>query len=122
MFEYKCVGAPERARRKRGAKTKTDRVAHAMQDVINREAVEGWEYQRTDLLPVEERSGLLGRTVETHRAVLVFRRATAEARRPGALRGPTHVEPVETADPHIRLAAGGDPIDDPDALAERIKG
>ncbi|MFK7945317.1 MAG: DUF4177 domain-containing protein [Paracoccaceae bacterium] len=105
MYEYKVVGAPERAKRARGARTRTDRVAHALQDLINAEAVEGWEYQRTDLLPVEERPGLFSRVRETHRAVLVFRRLTAEARRAGNQRGPHLQEIPDPAESHIRLAA-----------------
>lgn len=101
MYEYKCVGAPEKAKRSRGAKTRTDRVAHAMQELINREAVNGWEYLRTDLLPVEEKSGLFSRSSEAHRAVLVFRRSVGEARRPGDLRPLAEPEP---GDPMIRLA------------------
>ncbi|MEL7468138.1 MAG: hypothetical protein AAFN27_06775 [Pseudomonadota bacterium] len=73
-YEYKCVGAPEKAKRRRGAKTRTDRVAAVMQDIIAQEAVGGWEYLRTDLVPVEEKSGLFGRVHEVHRAVLIFRR------------------------------------------------
>ena len=107
MYEYKCVGAPERARRKRGAKTRTDRVASAMQDLINAEAVDGWEYQRTDLVPIEERAGFLSRPVEAHRAVLIFRRIAPGSRRGGDLFNPSGA-PAETADPHIRLAADSD--------------
>lgn len=73
-YEYKCVGAPEKAKRKRGARTRSDRVAGAMQALIEEHAGNGWEYLRTDLVPVEERSGLFGRPHEVHRAVLVFRR------------------------------------------------
>lgn len=72
--EYKCVGAPERPKKKRGAKTRSDRVAAVMQDVINAEAVDGWEYVRTDLVPVEEKSGWFSRATEVHRAVLIFKR------------------------------------------------
>ncbi len=76
--EYKCVGAPERAKRKRGMKTRSDRVAGAMQEIIAAEAVDGWEYLRTDLVPVEEKAGLFGRAREVHRAVLVFHRGHAQ--------------------------------------------
>lgn len=72
--EYKCIGAPERPKRKRGMKTRSDRVAGAMQDIIATEAVDGWEYLRTDLIPVEEKAGLFGRVREVHRAVLIFHR------------------------------------------------
>ena len=76
-YEYKCVAAPEKARRRRGAKTRTARVAGAMEDILKAEAVDGWEYQRTDLIPVEEKSGIFSRAHEVHRAVMVFRRAKA---------------------------------------------
>ena len=79
-YEYKCVGAPERPKRSRRAKTASDRVARAMEDIIREEAINGWEYLRTDLVPVSEKSSFLGRVQEVHRAVLVFRR-DLEARR-----------------------------------------
>lgn len=75
MYEYKCVGAPEKGKRTKGAKTRSDRVASVMQDIIADEAVDGWEYMRTDLVPVEEKAGIFSRPQEVHRAVLVFRRA-----------------------------------------------
>jgi hypothetical protein len=78
-FEYKCVGAPERPKRLRGA-SRSERVALAMQEIIDAEAVDGWEYLRTDLVPVEERAGLFSRTQEVHRAVLIFRREPSVAR------------------------------------------
>lgn len=76
-YEYKCVGAPEKGKRKRGAKTRSDRVANAMEITIQAEAVDGWEYLRTDLIPIEERAGMFKRAQEVHRAVLVFRRELA---------------------------------------------
>lgn len=118
MYEYKCVGAPEKAKRRRGAKTRTDRVAHALQDLINREAVDGWEYQRTDLLPVEERTGLFSRMHETHRAVLIFRRARPDTARSVMRRG---AEAAEQSDPPIRLAADSETTRPSDPLSERIK-
>ena len=78
-YEYKCVGAPERTKRKRGAKTRSDRVAAAMQEIIAAQSTDGWEYQRTDLVPMEEKSGLFSRSHEVHRAVLVFRRPLSGA-------------------------------------------
>ncbi|MEO0624001.1 MAG: hypothetical protein AAFU49_06120 [Pseudomonadota bacterium] len=73
-FEYKTVGGPERGRKRKGCKTAADRVAAAMEELIQAEAAEGWEYLRTDLVPVEERSGLFARRQTMHCAVLVFRR------------------------------------------------
>lgn len=74
-YEYKAIGAPEKGRKRRGAKTRSDRVAAALETILETEAKDGWEYLRTDLIPVEERSGWFGRSQEVHRAVMVFRRA-----------------------------------------------
>lgn len=74
-YEYKCIAAPEKARRRRGAKTRTDRVALAIQDILAAECKGGWEYLRADLIPVEEKSGFFSRAQDVHRAILVFRRA-----------------------------------------------
>ena len=78
-FEYKAIGAPERAKRKRGLRSQSDRVAAAFEEVLRAEAVDGWEYLRTDLLPVTERAGWFRRGHEVHRAVMVFRRPLAQA-------------------------------------------
>jgi hypothetical protein len=111
-FEYKCVGGPERPKRQRGI-SRSERVALAMQEIIRAEAVDGWEYLRTDLVPVEEKAGLFSRTHEVHRAVLVFRRESGAARlaRPTLTRGfapdpepPVPLEP-EPPEERIRLSA-----------------
>ena len=73
-FEYKTVGAPEKGKRKRGARTSSDRAAAAFEAILEEEATDGWEYLRTDILPLTERRGWFGGTHEVHRAVMVFRR------------------------------------------------
>ena len=101
-FEYKTVAAPERAKKRRGAKTRTERVALAFEDLLNEHGVDGWEYLRTDLLPVEERTGMFSRVHEAHRAVMVFRRPLAKASHglfdrdaePGERKGRTVSEPT----------------------------
>jgi hypothetical protein len=116
-FEYKTVGAPEKARRKRGRRSQSDRVAAAFEEILQAEAIDGWEYQRTDLLPVTERAGWFGRGHEVHRAVMVFRRpldrvapveSEAPPRRapsvtPAPVR-PLAPEPEVSADPDLRMA------------------
>ncbi|MEM9139650.1 MAG: DUF4177 domain-containing protein [Pseudomonadota bacterium] len=107
-YEYKCVGAPERGKRRRGAKTRSDRVANAMEEMIVAEAVDGWEYMRTDLVPVEERAGWFGRTHEVHRAILIFRRsleASAPSRSTPSLLRPA---PANTQEDRMQLAAERD--------------
>ena len=116
-FEYKTVGAPERGKRQRGLRTGSDRVAAAFEEILRAEAVDGWEYLRTDLLPVTERAGWFSRAHEVHRAVMVFRRPRARvaaveseaavrpvlAAQPAPAR-PTRQEPEVGIDPDLRLA------------------
>lgn len=73
-FEYKTVGAPEKGKRKRGARTLSDQAAAAFEEILEAEATDGWEYLRTDILPLIERRSWLGARHEAHRAVMVFRR------------------------------------------------
>ena len=77
-YEYKVVPAPtkpQKAPRVKGAEAK---FAYGLETVMNTYAADGWEYQRADILPSEERRGL--RASQTvYRTVLVFRRALEEA-------------------------------------------
>lgn len=73
-YEYKVVPAPDRGRKARGVKGADGRFAHALEDALNELAAEGWEYQRAETLPSEERQGLSGKAT-VFRNVLVFRRA-----------------------------------------------
>jgi len=127
-FEYKTVAAPEKGKRLRGLTTASERVAAAFEKILQAEAMDGWEYLRTDLLPVTERASWFARPRETHRAVMVFRRevvAAVEAAEEDAvlLRAPAvnpavnpaanpaakpapagRAEPEVTMDPDLRLA------------------
>ncbi|WP_088625058.1 DUF4177 domain-containing protein [Oceanicola sp. 22II-s10i] len=75
-YEYRVVPAPTRGLKGKGIRGTEDRFAHAIEDLMNRMALDGWEYQRAETLPSEERQGLTGVTT-TYRNVLVFRRARA---------------------------------------------
>ncbi len=74
-LEYKCIAAPEEAKR-RGCK-RSERLALNMQDIINDQAAEGWQYLRTDTVPIRERRGFFGGTDTISRSVMVFCRALA---------------------------------------------
>lgn len=74
IFEYKVVPAPLRGLKVRGIKGTPERFALVLQALMNEHGAQGWEYQRTDTLPVEERQGLTGKTT-TFQNMLVFRRA-----------------------------------------------
>ena len=73
MFQYKVVPAPSKGRKAPGVKGPEARFANALEHAINALAQDGWEYQRTDILPSSERQGLTS-TQTVYRSVLVFRR------------------------------------------------
>ena len=107
MFEYKVVPAPAKGIKAKGVKGAEARFAHAVETVINDLAAEGWEYQRTDVLPSEERQGLT-RSVTNWRNLMIFRRAI-DADAPEEVTSaeilPPRVEPVLTATPAIVSSA-----------------
>lgn len=110
MYEYKVVPAPVKGIKAKGLKTPEARFALGVEQAINALAAEGWEYQRSDVLPSEERVGLTGS--ETHwRTLLVFRRAVAVAAPPAPV-APARVEPVLTA------AAVSSAVPEGDGVAE----
>ncbi|MGR3758729.1 DUF4177 domain-containing protein [Roseobacteraceae bacterium NS-SX3] len=77
-FEYKVVPAPQKGTKAKGVKAPEARFSHSVELLLNQMAADGWEFQRAELLPSEERSGLTGST--THwRNVMIFRRAIAQA-------------------------------------------
>ncbi len=75
MFEYKAVPAPNRSKRIKGVKGTAGRFAAVLSETMNEHAAEGWEYLRSDSLPVEEKPGMFKSKIETYQTVLVFRRA-----------------------------------------------
>ena len=74
QFEYKVVPAPKRGEKIKGVKAADARFAHTLETLMNEMGAQGWEYQRADTLPSEERSGLTSRST-VFQNVLVFRRA-----------------------------------------------
>ncbi len=114
-YEYKVVPAPRKAVKVKGVRTTEGRFAHALELVMNVLGAEGWEYQRTDTLPCDERQGLTGRST-SFQNVLVFRRvivptvADAVARDyvvPMPLEEPLRTEPTRS-EPVFRREAGDD--------------
>lgn len=75
-YEYKVVPAPQKGQKGKGVKGGEGRFALALETLMNELAAEGWEYQRAETLPSQERSGIAGTTTEW-RNVLVFRRREA---------------------------------------------
>lgn len=76
--EYTVVPAPSRGEKAPGLKTTADRFAHTLAELLNRMAVDGWDYVRAETLPAEERSGIAGRNT-VWQNVLIFRRPIAAA-------------------------------------------
>lgn len=72
-YEYKVVPAPSKGTKAKGVKTPEGRFALTVEQLLNQMGAEGWEFQRAELLPSDERSGLTG-SVQNWRNVLVFRR------------------------------------------------
>ncbi len=121
-FEYKAIGAPEKAKRKRGLRSQSDRVALAFEEILQAEAVDGWEYLRTDLLPVTERAGWFGRGHEVHRAVMVFRRPLDRVA-PVESEATLRLAPSVTPAPVRPIAPEPEVSDDPDLrIADLVRG
>lgn len=76
-YEYLVMPAPRKGEKGRGLKSVEERFAFAMTNLMNKMGLDGWEYQRADALPVEERVGLTG-SKTTYQSLLVFRRILAE--------------------------------------------
>lgn len=76
-YEYRVVPAPERGEKVKGVKSAEGRFAAAVERIMNDMAARGWEYQRSDTLPSEERAGLTA-TQTVWRNLLIFRRPSAQ--------------------------------------------
>jgi hypothetical protein len=76
LFEYKCVSGPMIVA-VRNAKAR-DQAVKAFEDIMNTEAVEGWEYIGIDEFHISEPQGFLSRKrIYVPSKILVFRRAKA---------------------------------------------
>ncbi|MBA4351808.1 MAG: DUF4177 domain-containing protein [Rhodobacter sp.] len=72
-YEYKVLPAPRRGTKARDAKTTEDRFALTLSTLMNDLGRDGWEYQRSETLPCDERSGFT-KTKTTEQTMLIFRR------------------------------------------------
>lgn len=91
-YEYKVVPAPQRGTKAKAAKTTEARFALTLVELMNELGREGWEYQRSDTLPCEERSGLTGR-VTKFQNMLIFRRELTPQFRTTVVPGFVHAAP-----------------------------
>ena len=113
-YEYKAVPAPNRPKRVKGVKGTAGRFAALLTETMNEQAKEGWEYMRSDSLPVEDKPGLLKSRVETYQTMLIFRRALVAEDAPvmaGYIEDQT--EAVSTEDPAVDTAPEHELPDEP---------
>lgn len=112
-FEYKVVPAPSKGTKAKGLKTTGERFAQALMDIMNSQGREGWEYIRADTLPVEERSGLTGKST-TYQNMLVFRR-TKDSLSPEKPAQITQIAPPQMPEKTPPLS-----VDDPSQIADTL--
>ncbi|MBO9432632.1 DUF4177 domain-containing protein [Ruegeria sp. R13_0] len=119
-YEYKVIPAPQKGAKAKGVKTPEGRFATSVEQVLNEMGQQGWEYQRAELLPSEERSGLTGSTTNW-RNVLVFRRVIeADATEVVAPVAPP--SPTETPDgvPLAQPVPGPDVVQAPEPISAEV--
>ncbi|EPX87173.1 hypothetical protein ruthe_00844 [Rubellimicrobium thermophilum DSM 16684] len=118
--EYRILPAPRRAPRVRGARTAEQRFARALEEIINAQAREGWEYLRADTLPCEQRQGWFSGRVTVNQTLLVFRRALAERQGAGAPAPAVQAAgPRSAAMPASGSASSAAPLAAPTAMPPR---
>lgn len=107
-YEYKVLPAPRRGTKARDAKTTEDRFALTLTTLMNDLGRDGWEYQRAENLPCEERSAFT-KTKTTEQILLVFRRALPAAMGSAATAGGAGLlSAVATEAPAPRLGPATD--------------
>jgi hypothetical protein len=119
-YEYKVIPAPQKGAKAKGVKTPEGRFATSVEQVLNEMGQQGWEYQRAELLPSEERSGLTGSTTNW-RNVLVFRRVI-EAEATEAVAPVATPSPSETPEgvPLAQPVPGPDAVQAPEPISAEV--
>ena len=115
MYEYQVIPAPARAPKIKGMKAATDRFAHALTELMNEAAAEGWEYVRTDTLPLEEVKGITRKASTSFQNLMVFRRplaaqAQAQVQAPQVPAPAAAAPEVRDEDPAPQAARADDPF------------
>lgn len=118
MYEYKVIPAPAKGKKKRGVKGAEARFAHALETAMNELAADGWEFQRADILPSEERQGLTS-TQTIYRSVLVFRRLTEADALEALIEARAEDEDVDEA--HENEIEQDDPEDEADSSEDAVE-
>ena len=71
-YEYMVIPAPTKGVKAKGIKTVEGRFALALQDVMNKMGVDGWEYQRAETLPSDWDSTTFPETAWTRPATAIL--------------------------------------------------
>lgn len=108
-FEYKSICAPRRALKIKGVKDADERYAQTLTGAINEQSANGWDYFRAETLPVDEKSGMMGKTTEKYLSLLIFRRENIETYEEPTFMASAH---EETVDPMV-LQTPNDEEDEP---------
>lgn len=74
MFEYKLLPVPAPSKKAKGRKTIPDRFTHALGEVLNEQARDGWEYAGQETFPLIEKTGMMGKEKPIELRRLIFRR------------------------------------------------
>jgi hypothetical protein len=106
-YEYRVVPAPARAEKLRGVRSTEDRFAQTLAALINAQARDGWEFQRAETLPSEEKVGFTKRRT-VYLNLLVFRRPLTGAEPEKAAERPLLLaEPPAGAAPRLQPLGEG---------------
>ncbi|HHB81715.1 MAG TPA: DUF4177 domain-containing protein [Aliiroseovarius sp.] len=117
-FEYKVIPAPKKAGKVKGLKRGEDKFAASLAAIMNEHGAEGWEYQRTDTLPVESRAGLTGHST-TFQNMMIFRRVISDLPDEAHVRDEPEIAPPEPpeAAPEPMIQAPGSPEQEPGEIS-----
>ena len=107
--------APKKGLKGKGVKGAEERFANALMSAMNTLGAEGWEYQRSDTLPCEERSGVMGKST-TFLNMLVFRRKIST--KAGKAAPKTHAPQLSGAAPELGPATEAAEVKDPRTEAD----
>ena len=101
QYEYKVIPTPRRAKRAKGVKGEAARFANVLTDAMNVEAAEGWEFVRSETLPMERKTKMFKAPVELNQTVLVFRRSLDTPEQNDAILSMSPAEPHPAAQPLV---------------------
>lgn len=115
-YEYMVLPAPRTAPRAKGVKGLDGRFAVGLAALMNEHAADGWQFQRAETMPCEERRSLIARKTVEMQTVLVFRRSVEPVARTVSASHRTSTEMPENpagridARPAARVTSDPEPI------------